>query len=102
MIAVLACAALASACGSSSSSSTSTTATNLNTHHVELAIKQSILEKRHLHASVSCPAKVAQEKGTTFVCTATTTTTTKPPVVAKTPFKVTVESNKGYVTYVGE
>jgi hypothetical protein len=95
--ATVACAALMSACGSSSTSSTATT--NVNTRQVAASIEQSILSKRHLHSTVTCPAAVAQEKGKTFVCIATTHSGT---TVSKTPFKVTVENSKGYVTYVGE
>ena len=95
--AAVACAALMSACGSSSSSSTATT--DVNTRQVAASIEQSILSKRHLHATVTCPAAVPQEKGKVFVCTATTHSGT---TVNKTPFKVTVENNKGYVTYIGE
>jgi hypothetical protein len=97
-VAAAACAALMSACGGSSSSS-STATTNVNTRQVAASIEQSILSKRHLHSTVTCPAAVPQEKGKTFVCIATTHSGT---TVSKTPFKVTVENSKGYVTYIGE
>src|ERR1700676_3511787 len=101
-VTALACVALLSACGSSSSSSTSTTKTNLNTARVALSIEQSILTERHLHSKVVCPAAVPQEQGKTFECIATTTTT-KPPVKSvTTPFVVTIQNSKGYVTYVGK
>lgn len=97
----LACAALLSACGSSSSSTSSTAAkTNLNTAHVAVSIEQSILSERHVHAKVSCPAIVPQKQGKTFVCIATTFKGTKP--TGKTPFAVTVQNDKGYVTYTGK
>ncbi len=52
---------------------------------------------------VTCPAIVAQEAGKTFVCTAIGRSTKNPAViVTKTPFTVTVQNNKGYVTYKGE
>lgn len=100
-VAVLACAALFSACGSSNSSS-STTVANLDTQRIASSIEESVLNERHLHVTVSCPAAVPQEKGKTFVCIATGHTTKKPITVVKTPFKVTVENDKGYVTYKGE
>jgi hypothetical protein len=100
--AALACAALVSACGSSSSEPAAKT--NLDTKRVAAAIQQSILTKRKLNATVTCPAVEPQEKGKTFTCTAVTTTTSKgkTPVTTKTPFKVTVQNNKGYATYQGE
>ncbi len=101
-VVALACAALLSACGSSNSSTTSTSTTNLNTNRVALSIEQSVLAERHLHVTVTCPATVPQEKGRTFVCIATGHSTKTPSVVTKTPFKVTVENSKGYVTYKGE
>jgi hypothetical protein len=101
-ITALACAALLSACGSSSSSTSSTPATNLNTARVAQSIEQSVLTERHLHVTVTCPAAVPQEAGRTFVCTAVAHTTTKPPKVTKTPFTVTIQNDKGYVTYKGE
>ena len=73
----------------------------MDTSRVAISIEQSILTKRHLHATVSCPAVVPQEQGRTFVCTATTRSTKAPFTVSKTPFTVTVQNNKGYVTYVG-
>lgn len=101
-VAALACAALISACGSSSTSSTSTTAKNLNTAQVAASIEQSILKERHLHAKVVCPTAVATEVGKTFECVATATATKPPFVVTKTPFVVTIQTTKGYVTYVGK
>ena len=100
-VTALACVALLSACGSSSSS-TSTAKTNLNTARVALSIEQSILTERHLHSKVVCPTAVPQEAGKTFECIATTQTT-KPPVKSvTTPFVVTIQNSKGYVTYVGK
>jgi hypothetical protein len=99
-LAAVACASLLGACGSSSSTSSSSTATSLDTHRVALSIQRSILEKRHLQATVSCPTSVHQEQGATFQCVATTHSASG--TVSKTPFKVTVQNSKGYVTYVGE
>jgi len=103
-VTALACAALISACGSSSTTST-TTAAKLDTARVAASIEGSVLSERHLHVKVTCPSAVPQEKGKTFVCTATghtVKTATKPSTVVTTPFTVTVESDKGYVEYKGE
>lgn len=99
-VAALAAATFVSACGSSGSSSGSTAqsiapATILNTHHVALAIEQSILSERHIHAQVSCPKVVPQQKGRNFACIATTGKT-------KTPFAVVQQNSSGYVTYHAE
>jgi hypothetical protein len=97
-VTALACVTLISACGSSSSTKATT---NMDTSRVALSIEQSILTKRHVHATVSCPAQVPQEQGRTFVCIATVRSTKKPSTVSRTPFTVTQQNNKGYVTYVG-
>jgi hypothetical protein len=97
-VAALVCTALISACGSSTSSTSSTPAkTDLNTKRVALSIEQSILSERHIHAKVSCPAVVPQQQGKSFVCIATTFKGKTP--TGTTPFAVTVQNNKGYVTY---
>ena len=100
--AVLATAALVgaaalSACGSSSKPA------ELNTARVARAIETSILEQRRLHATVTCPAGVPQEKGHVFECVAIVRST-KPPynVVYRTPFEVTETNSAGYTTYVGK
>jgi hypothetical protein len=108
-LAALAGAALLSACGSSSSKTSteggSASGAHLNTARIALSIEQSILKERHIHAKVSCPAVVAQETGKTFTCIATNTTTVTPtggkPTTrtVTTPFTVTVQNNRGYVTY---
>jgi hypothetical protein len=98
----LAGVALMSACGSSSSSTSTSSAGNLNIPQIEASIKGTILEKRHLVATVSCPAVEPKEKGKTFVCVATTPGIKNPHTVVKTPFTVTVQNDKGYVTYAGE
>jgi hypothetical protein len=100
-VAAVACAVLASACGSSSSSS-STATTPVNTTQVALSIEQSIFTKRHIHAKVVCPAAVPQETGGTFECIATSKATKPPFAEARTPFVVTIQNNKGYVTYAGK
>jgi hypothetical protein len=99
--AALACAALLSACGGSSSTSSGST-TNLNTARVSKSIEQTLLEKRHVHATVVCPAAVPQETGRTFECIAKVTAATPPHAVTNSPFLVTIQNNRGYVTYVGK
>jgi len=91
-----------SACGSSSSSSTPTaTAAQLPTHllntkRVALAIEQSILSKRQLHAKVTCPTAVPQAKGRTFTCVASTQLHKQP---VRTVFTVFQQNNLGKVNY---
>jgi hypothetical protein len=98
----LASAALMSACGSSSSSSSSTAASKLNVAKVALSIEGTIFEKRHLHATVTCPAAVPQEPGRTFECIATSRSVKPPHALVKTPFIVHIQNSKGYVTYEGK
>ena len=97
----LAFAAVLSACGSKSSTS-STPAKNVDTAKVARSIEQSILAQRHLPSTVVCPVTVPAERGKTFDCTATTHTTKKPHTAVKTTFLVTVQNNRGGVTYVGK
>jgi hypothetical protein len=106
-VAALAGAALLSACGSSSSStSTSGSASGktLNTARIALSIEDSILSQRHIHAKVTCPATVPQEQGKTFTCIATSSSVVtkngkKVASTVTTPFTVTQQNNRGYVTY---
>jgi hypothetical protein len=102
LAAALVCAAAMSACGSKSKSSSSGAATNVNTAQVASSIHQSILAQRHLASTVVCPPVVVAQAGKTFECVATTTTTTKPVHQVKTPFVVTIQNNRGGVTYVGK
>jgi hypothetical protein len=102
-LAALASAALISACGSkSSSSSTPAGKVNVNTAQVAQSIKQSILSQRHLASTVVCPPVVAAEAGKTFTCVATTLSPKKPARPVKTSFLVTIQNNRGGVTYVGK
>ncbi|HEY1458175.1 MAG TPA: hypothetical protein VGF15_06620, partial [Solirubrobacteraceae bacterium] len=101
MLVVALAATLISACGSSKSSPPAKKV-NLNISHVVLSIEQSILAERHLHAKVSCPVAVPQEKGQVFTCTATGITNGKHKTRFTTPFTVTVQNNQGYVTYAGQ
>jgi hypothetical protein len=66
----------------------------LDTERVERAIEQSILEKRDLKATVSCPSGVERKKGRKFRCVATYKGGT-------TPFLVTQDDDKGAVHYIG-
>jgi hypothetical protein len=103
-ITAVACAALASACGSSKSSSESSSGakTNVDTARVALSIEQSVLTQRHIRAKVVCPATVAAVPRATFECIATSTATKPPHAVTKTPFLVTIQNARGYVTYAGK
>jgi hypothetical protein len=105
-VCALACTTLAlGACGSSSSSSTSSTGGakgTVNTARVARSIEQSILTQRKLHSKVTCPSSIPSEKGKTFECVAITHGLKPPHAEIKTPFLVTVQTNKGYVTYEGK
>lgn len=93
----LASAALVSACGSSSTS-TGSTGKKLDVARVEASIEESILAKRHLHSTVTCPAGIEQKAGNDFTCYATGTIGKK-KTPYRTPFEVTQVNNNGYVTY---
>jgi hypothetical protein len=92
--------ALLSACGSSSSSSsTEATGKKLEVARVEKSIEGSILQEKHMHATVSCPV-VEQKQGNTFTCIATGTVTKgKTQTPFRTPFTVEQVNDKGYVYY---
>jgi hypothetical protein len=100
LLAALACGATLAACGSSSKSSSSKT--NLNTARVARSIEDSILAKKHLTSKVTCPAQVPQEAGKTFECIAITRAVKKPHQPIRTPFVVTIQNSKGFVTYEGK
>jgi hypothetical protein len=59
-------ATLLSACGSSGAKHASKADLNMLTVETDI---QNVLAKRHLLASVTCPASVPQRKGEDFVCT---------------------------------
>lgn len=103
-IAALGCGGLLSACGSSKSSSETSGGAKgtVDTVKVAASIEQTILEKRHLHSTVVCPAAMPAEVGRTFECIATITSAKAPHTTTKTPFVVTIQSPRGYVTYVGK
>src|SRR5438128_7862869 len=85
-ITALVCAALASACGSSKNSSEGTTPkANVDTPKVALSIEGTILEKRHLKSTVTCPAPMPAVPGNTFECIATLTNP-KTHAVSNAPF----------------
>jgi hypothetical protein len=101
MLAALAGAALIAGCGSSKSSSTSSTSkASLNTARVAKSIEDSIFAQRKLKYHVTCPATVPQEQGRTFECTATGLNAKHKRT--STQFLVTIQNNRGYVTYVGK
>jgi hypothetical protein len=66
----------------------------LDTERVERAIENSILQKRKLVASVSCPSNIERKKGKRFRCVATYRG-------GSTPFLVTQRDDRGSVNYVG-
>src|SRR5438876_12306941 len=103
-ITALGCAALISACGSSKSgeSSGSGAKANVDTARVALSIEQTILAKRKLHSKVTCPAPMPAVPGNTFECIASVIAAKPPHTVSKTPFVVTIQNLRGYVTYVGK
>jgi hypothetical protein len=88
LAAALAATAVLAGCGGSSQ------VVILNTEKVERAIEQSIAQKRHLTAQVSCPSGVHQKKGLSFTCVATLPHGT-------TVFDVKQVDGRGNVTYVG-
>jgi hypothetical protein len=102
VLAAVAAAAVLSACGSKSSTSSTPVSTTVNTAQVARSIEQNILAQRHLRSTVVCPTTVAAEKGKTFRCTATTRSVKKPAKSVKTSFLVTVQNNRGGVSYVGQ
>jgi hypothetical protein len=89
---------LAACGGSSGLTSKSATTADLNTARVALAIEQSILSERHIHAAVVCPPKIAQKKGLTFTCVATTYTA-KGHHAVHTSFTVSQTDSAGHVFY---
>jgi hypothetical protein len=100
-VTALACAALLGACGGSSSSSESTTPkANVDTAKVARAIEGTVLEKRHLKSTVTCPAPIPSVPGSTFECIAKITGAKHK--ISTSPFLVTIQNNRGYVTYVGK
>jgi hypothetical protein len=66
----------------------------LDTERVERAIEQSILQKRKIQATVSCPSGVERKKGKKFRCMATYKG-------GRTPFVVTQTDDRGAVRYIG-
>jgi hypothetical protein len=66
----------------------------LDTERIERAIEDTIWQKRHLRAHVSCPAGTEQKKGLQFRCTATYPG-------GQNPFVVTQDDGRGAVHYAG-
>jgi hypothetical protein len=95
----LVAAALLSACGSSGGGGSTTTGKKLEVARVEKSIEGSILNEKHMHATVTCP-EVEQKAGDTFTCVATGTVTKGNTAVPfRTPFTVEQVNDKGYVYY---
>lgn len=67
----------------------------LDTTRIALAIQQSIVAKRGLHARVSCPTDIPRQQGLTFVCAAGTGT-------RLTAFEVKQVDSDGHVTYAAQ
>ncbi len=76
VVAIVLATGCLSACGSSTH--------DLNSAKVEHAIAKSILEQRNVHAAVACPARVPQQSGHTFTCTARLDVGTYPVTVTET------------------
>jgi hypothetical protein len=84
------------ACGGRQSAHSPNARHYLNTGRVELAIKQSILSQRGLHARVYCPLKVPQIEGQRFTCIASASR------VAPTAFTVVQVDAQGHVQYTSK
>src|SRR5436305_11816444 len=101
-LAALLCPTTLAACGGSSNrddqAATAQPNGRLNTARVALAIQQSILSQRHIHATVTCPPRVLQKKGRTFTCVATTYTKVGHHPV-HTTFTVFQKDSNGNVFY---
>jgi hypothetical protein len=92
-----------SACGSSKGSSEGTKPeANVDTAKVALSIEQTLLKKRHLKSTVVCPAPMPAVVGSTFECIASIAAAKAPHAVTKTPFVVTIQTPRGFVTYAGK
>ena len=98
--AALACAALVGACGGSSSNESTTPKANVDTAKVARAIEGTLIEKRHVKGTVTCPAPMPAVPGSTFECIAKITGAKH--TTSTSPFLVTIQNNRGYVTYVGK
>jgi hypothetical protein len=85
--------------GGSESTPPGSTPPTVNTARVKRSIEHSILAQSNIHATVTCPASVPAKKGTSFECTAITHRLTPPHEEIKTAFQVTIQNNKGYITF---
>ena len=102
---VLSAGVVIGACGGSSGkSSSSTSATSgrlLDMRTVVGSIEESFLDKRHIHATVTCPSRVEQRAGNNFTCEASGFLGSGR---SRKPFRVHVAvtqvNNSGYVKYV--
>jgi hypothetical protein len=91
---------VALACGLSACGSGQTSISNnqhyLNTSRIELAIEQSILSQRGLHAHAYCPSEIPQIKDQRFTCIAYAARLTP------TIFKVAQVDAQGHVQYAAK
>jgi hypothetical protein len=69
----------------------------LNTQRVALAIQQSILKSRHVHATVNCPQSIVQQKGRNFTCDAVSRNAKH--ALVHTTFTVVQQNDSGGVYY---
>jgi hypothetical protein len=99
-ITALACAALLSACGSSKSSTEAKAF--VETGKVAKDIEHTIAAKQGLKARVLCPAPMPAVPGNTFECVASVEAAAAPHTVTKTPYIVTIQSSRGFVTYASK
>lgn len=68
--------------------------------NVSTAIRRSVLTQRGVRSTVSCPARVLQQKGLAFTCQAVVRSGTTKVKAGTYPFRVTQADDAGHVTYV--
>ena len=72
----------------------------LKIKNVSTAIRQSVLAQRGARSTVTCPARVLQQKGLTFTCNAVVRPGPSRVKARTYPFKVSQTDNAGHVSYV--
>lgn len=72
----------------------------LKVNDVSTAIRRSVLTERGVRSTVSCPARVLEQKGLAFTCRAVVRSGTAQVKAGAYPFKVTQVDGAGHVTYV--
>ncbi len=68
--------------------------------NVSTAIRRSVMNQRGVRSTVTCPARVLQQKGLAFTCQAVVRSGTATVKAGAYPFKVTQADDAGHVTYV--